>query len=80
MDYFLWLEIGLFVLMMEAFFSGSEIGMVSADQMKLRHESAKGSRGAKLALEMLKKPEWLLCTTLVGTNIAVVSTQPLLRL
>ena len=73
MDYFLWLEIGLFVLMMEAFFSGSEIGMVSADQMKLRHESAKGSRGAKLALKMLKKPEWLLCTTLVGTNIAVVS-------
>ena len=47
--------------------------MVSADQMKLRHEAAKGSRGAKLALEMLKKPEWLLSTTLVGTNIAVVT-------
>jgi len=58
---------------MEGFFSGSEIGVVSADQMKLRHDAAKGSRGAKLALEMLKKPEWLLSTTLVGTNIAVVS-------
>ena len=59
MDYFLWLEVGLFVLMMglSGFFSGSEIGVVSADQMKLRHEAAKGSRGAKLALEMLKKPE-----------------------
>ena len=63
----------LVFLLMEAFFSGSEIGVVSADQMKLRHEAAKGSRGAKLALEMLKKPEWLLSTTLVGTNIAVVS-------
>jgi putative hemolysin len=60
-------------LLMEGFFSGSEIGVVSADQIKLRHDAAKGSRGAKLALEMLKKPEWLLSTTLVGTNIAVVS-------
>jgi len=63
----------LIFLLMEGFFSGSEIGVVSADQMKLRHDAAKGSRGAKLALEMLKKPEWLLSTTLVGTNIAVVS-------
>jgi putative hemolysin len=63
----------LVFLLMEGFFSGSEIGVVSADQMKLRHDAAKGSRGAKLALEMLKKPEWLLSTTLVGTNIAVVS-------
>ncbi len=60
-------------LVLEGFFSGSEIGVVSADQIKLRHDAAKGSRGAKLALEMLKKPEWLLSTTLVGTNIAVVS-------
>ena len=63
----------LIFLLMEGFFSGSEIGVVSADQMKLRHEAAKGSRGAKLALKMLKNPEWLLSTTLVGTNIAVVS-------
>ncbi|CCQ73031.1 hemolysin family protein [Magnetospira sp. QH-2] len=60
-------------LALEAFFSGSEIGIISADRMKLRHEAAQGSRGAQLALEMLKKPEWLLSTTLVGTNIAVVS-------
>jgi CBS domain containing-hemolysin-like protein len=57
----------------EAFFTGSEIGVVSADRIKLRHDAAKGSRGAKLALEMLKTPEWLLSTTLVGTNISVVA-------
>jgi len=56
----------------EAFFSGSEMGVVSADRMKLRHEAAQGSRGARLALTMLEKPEWLLSTTLVGTNISVV--------
>jgi len=73
MDILLTLILILVFLLMEGFFSGSEIGVVSADQMKLRHDAAKGSRGAKLALEMLKKPEWLLSTTLVGTNIAVVS-------
>jgi len=60
-------------LLLEAFFSGSEIGLISADRMKLRHEAAKGSRSAKLALEMLQRPEWVLSTTLVGTNIAVVT-------
>lgn len=60
-------------LIAEGFFSGSEIGVVSADRMKLRMDAAKGSRGAKLSLAMLKKPEWLLSTTLVGTNIAVVT-------
>ena len=63
----------LVCLLLEGFFSGSEIAVVSADQMKLRHEAAKGSTGAKLALRMLKKPEWLLSTTLVGTNIMVVA-------
>ena len=61
-------------LIAEGFFSGSELGVVSADRMKLRHDAAKGSRGARLALEMLeKRPEWLLSTTLVGTNIATVT-------
>ncbi|MGD2138085.1 MAG: hemolysin family protein [Gammaproteobacteria bacterium] len=60
-------------LLAEGFFSGSEIGVVSADRVKLRHMAAKGSRGARLALKMLRKPEWLLSTTLVGTNISVVT-------
>lgn len=60
-------------LVAEGFFSGAEIGLVSADRAKLRHDAAKGSRGAALALKMLDKPEWLLSTTLVGTNIAVVT-------
>ncbi|NNJ95626.1 MAG: HlyC/CorC family transporter [Gammaproteobacteria bacterium] len=60
-------------LILEGFFSGSEMGVVSADRLKLRQDAAKGSRGAKLALRMLEKPEWLLSTTLVGTNISVVT-------
>jgi CBS domain containing-hemolysin-like protein len=73
MDILITLGVMAFCLICEGFFSGSEIGVISADRMKLRHEAAKGSGGARLALEMLKKPEWLLSTTLVGTNIAVVT-------
>ncbi len=73
MDIFTTLIIIIICLMLEAFFSGSEIGVVSADKIKLRHAAAKGSKGAQLALDMLKKPEWLLSTTLVGTNIAIVA-------
>lgn len=68
---------GLFIMLLclglEAFFSGSEIGIVSADRAKLLHQAELGSRGAQLALEMLKKPAWLLSTTLVGTNVAIVT-------
>ncbi len=70
----------LLCLVMEAFFSGAEIGIVSADRIKLRHDAAKGSKGAKLALKMLEKPEFLLSTTLVGTNIAIVTNTTLATL
>lgn len=73
MDIVLTIAIMVICLVAEGFFSGSEIGVVSADRMKLRHDAAKGSKGARLALKMLEKPEWLLSTTLVGTNIAVVT-------
>ena len=73
MEIALTIAVILLCLIAEAFFSGSEIGVVSADRMKLRHDAAKGSKGARLALKMLEKPEWLLSTTLVGTNIAVVT-------
>ena len=73
MDILVTILVMIVCLATEAFFSGSEIGIISADRMKLRHQAAKGSRGAKLALSMLKNPEWLLSTTLVGTNISVVA-------
>jgi CBS domain containing-hemolysin-like protein len=67
----------LLCLVMEAFFTGSEIAVVSTDRLHLRHMAANGSRGAQIALDMLKKPEWLLSTTLVGTNIAIVTNASL---
>jgi CBS domain containing-hemolysin-like protein len=56
----------------EGFFSGSEIAIVSIDKFRLRHNAKLGHRPSRLVLEMLKKPEWVLGTTLVGTNICTV--------
>jgi CBS domain containing-hemolysin-like protein len=61
------------LLLLQGFFSGSEIALVNADRLKLRHLAGRGRRGARLVLKMFQRPEVLLGTTLVGTNIALVS-------
>lgn len=61
------------LLFLEGFFSGSEIAIVSIDPKRLRYKADKGMRGAKLALYFLKKPEYFLSITLLGTNICVIS-------
>jgi putative hemolysin len=59
-------------LTVEAFFSGSEIAMVSASRLRTRERAAAGDRGARLVEEMLARPQLMLATTLLGTNIATV--------
>lgn len=61
------------LLLFQGFFSGSEIALVHADRLKLHHQANKGNRGADKVLQLLHKPEVLLGTTLVGTNISVVA-------
>lgn len=65
--------VGLICVLVEAFFSGSEIAMVSADRAHLRKRAEAGDRGAQLADGMLARPEQLLATTLMGTNLATVT-------
>lgn len=60
------------LLLLKGFFSGSEIALVHADRLKLHHLANQGHRGAALILKLFRKPEVLLGTTLVGTNISVV--------
>jgi CBS domain containing-hemolysin-like protein len=61
-------------LLVEGFFSGSEIAVVSADRADLRQKANEGDNGARLALSMLAESRSLLATTLVGTNLAVVTS------
>lgn len=60
-------------LLIQAFFSGAEMAMVSVEKAHLRHQAATGSKGASYALKMLNHPEWMLSTTLIGTNISIVA-------
>jgi putative hemolysin len=67
----------LLFLALEAFFSGSETALISVNKMRLRALADRGDRRAELASLLLKRPERLLGTTLVGTNIAVAAATTL---
>ena len=61
------------ILLLQGFFSGSEIAMVSANQLTLQTRADEGNSGARLALSMLDKEALLLGTCLIGTNLCLVS-------
>lgn len=62
----------IILLLIKGFFSGSEIALVNTDKIKLRNRADKGHKGSELVLRLFSKPEVLLGTTLVGTNISTV--------
>lgn len=59
-------------LIAEAFFSGAETAFVSVNFLKLMHLIEKKNKYAMLVHNLLKKPDRLLTTTLIGTNLSVV--------
>jgi putative hemolysin len=66
----------IFVIL-EGFFSGSETGLVSLNRLKLRALVESGQRSAKIIQKILDNPNRMLSTTLVGTNVAAVSSSAL---
>ena len=64
----------LLLILLEGFFSGSEIALVSADKVTIRTERDGGSRSHAMLARFLVAPERILTTTLVGTNASVVTT------
>jgi putative hemolysin len=65
--------IGIFIIM-EAFFSGSEIGMIAINRIKMKQKADEGNSSAERVLNLLNTPEKLFATTSLGTNLAVVSS------
>jgi len=63
----------LFFATFSAFFAGSETGFVSVNNLKMRHRAEKGDKRAQLFIKMMNNPSFVLGTTLVGTNISVVT-------
>ncbi len=66
-----WLTAGaiLLLLMLSAFFSGSETALTAASRGKLRARADKGSRGAELALSITEDNERLIGSVLLGNNL-----------
>lgn len=64
-------------LVLEGFFAGSELALVSADKLKLAHRAAGGNAGAKVAMALARRPEWFFSTTLLGQSLFIVANSTL---
>ncbi len=57
------------LLLLSAFFSGSETALTAASRGKLRAQADKGNSGARRALEVTEDPERLIGAVLLGNNL-----------
>jgi len=62
----------ILLLVMSAFFSGSETGMMSINRYRLRHLAKKGDKRAKRVYDLLHRPDRLLGVILIGNTFANV--------
>ena len=62
----------VFLLILQAFFAGSEIALISCDKIKMRYLADNGSRSARLVLSAYKDVDKFLGTSLVGINLALI--------
>ena len=65
------------LLLLSAFFSGSETALMSLNRYQLRHKAREGHRGAKLAEKLLKRPDRVIGLILLGNNLANFTTASL---
>lgn len=66
-----WITAGsiIFLLVLSAFFSGSETALTAASRGKLRSQADKGSPGAERALQITEDNERLIGSVLLGNNL-----------
>ena len=57
------------LLILSAFFSGSETALMSLNRYQLRHKSREGHRGARLAEKLLQRPDRIIGLILLGNNL-----------
>ena len=62
------------LLILAAFFAGSETALMSVNRYRLRHRANEGSRGARLAEALLKRPDRLIGLILFLSTIVNVVT------
>ena len=71
LDAAFWVTSGaiLILLVLSAFFSGSETALTAASRGKLRSNADKGSKGAERALKVTEDNERLIGSVLLGNNV-----------
>lgn len=57
-----------FLIILSAFFSSSETGMLSINKYRLKHLVKSGNRSAKKASKLLERPDRLIGVILIGNN------------
>ncbi len=62
------LSILALLILLSAFFSGSETGLISLNRYRLRHMAKSGHAGALRASELLQRPDKLIGLILLGNN------------
>jgi Mg2+/Co2+ transporter CorB len=65
------------LLLLSAFFSGSETALMSLNRYKLRHKARAGHRGAKIAEQLLQRPDRLIGLILLGNNAVNIAASAL---
>ena len=68
------------LLLLSAFFSGSETALVSLNRYQLRHKARQGHRGARLADMLLQRPDRLIGLILLGNNLVNFSAASLVAI
>lgn len=61
-------------LLVQAFFAGAEIALISCDKIKLKTLADSGSQSAKLVMGAFSEIERFVSTTLVGINLALITS------
>jgi len=68
------------LLMLSAFFSGSETALVSLNRYQLRHKARQGHRPAAIAERLLQRPDRLIGLILLGNNLVNFSAASLVAI
>ncbi|MDH3560046.1 MAG: HlyC/CorC family transporter [Gammaproteobacteria bacterium] len=69
-----------FLILLSAFFSGSETGLMTLNRYRLRHLAEKGHPGARRAERLLRRPDRLIGLILLGNNFVNISASMLATL
>lgn len=75
----MWAELILLtvLVLLSGFFSGSETALISLNKIRIKYLVQKGEKRAKTVDELLKQPNRLLATILIGNNLVNVAASAL---